>query len=63
MNGTEVRHFVEPSPAAITHAREIISKFSFENLPELPDIACERCGREIYCGAGNLRADPLYGKK
>lgn len=63
MNDTKVRHFVEPSPAAITRAREIISKFSFENLPELPDIACERCGREIYCGASKMCTDPLCEKK
>lgn len=63
MNDTKVRNFVEPSPAAIARAIEIISRFSFENLPELPDIACKRCGREIYCGASKMCTDPLCEKK
>lgn len=63
MTDTEIQYSVEPSPAAIARAREIISRFSFECLPDLPGFTCKRCGREIYCGAGNLRADPLYGKK
>lgn len=51
MNDTKTRYLVEPSPAAIARAREIISKFSVDGLLDLPDFACKLCGREIYCGA------------
>jgi hypothetical protein len=50
MNDTKVWHFVEPSPAAIACIREIISRFSVDSLPDLPDFACRQCGREIYGG-------------
>lgn len=30
---------------------------------EFPDIACKKCGREIYCGVNALCADPECEKK
>ena len=30
---------------------------------EFPDITCKKCGREIYCGANTLCADPECEKK
>lgn len=30
---------------------------------EFPDIACKKCGREIYCGVNALCADPACEKK
>jgi hypothetical protein len=63
MNDTKTRYLVEPSPAAIARTREIISRFSVDSLPDLPDFACKRFGREIYCGASKLCADPLCEKK
>ena len=30
---------------------------------EFPDIACKKCGREIYCGVNTLCVDPECEKK
>jgi hypothetical protein len=30
---------------------------------EFPNIACKKCGREIYCGVNALCADPECEKK
>lgn len=36
--------------------------FLLESI-DMPDIACKKCGREIYCGVNSACSDPECEKK
>lgn len=46
----------------ITERLANVRPIDWSNI-EFPDIACKKCGREIYCGVNTLCADPECEKK